>query len=101
MKNRIILNIILLFFLIFTHFLLNAEIRLVDNTNKIIVMKNPAKRIISLYSAHTENLFSLGLDKEIIGVYKNDNYPFQAKSKKTYDYKSDPEKIIAADPDLV
>ncbi len=101
MTNKIILKITLIFFLALSRFLLNAEIRLKDDTDKLIVMKNPAKRIISLYSAHTENLFSLGLDKEIIGVYKNDNYPSQARSKKSYDYKSDPEKIIAANPDLV
>lgn len=99
MKNKIFLKITLL--LLFPQILLNAEIKLVDDANKLIVMKNPAKRIISLYSAHTENLFFLGLEEEIIGVYKNDNYPLQAKLKKSYDYKSDPEKIIAAKPDMV
>jgi iron complex transport system substrate-binding protein len=35
----------------------------------------PATRIISVYSAHTENLFSSGLDQEVLGVGTADIYP--------------------------
>lgn len=73
----------------------------VDDSGYRIKMEKPAKRIISLYSAHTENLFSLGLNKEIIGVGTSDIYPIQTLEKKVFDYKSDPEKVIAAKPDLV
>ncbi|WIF95443.1 ABC transporter substrate-binding protein [Caminicella sporogenes] len=76
-------------------------IDIVDDSGYRIKMEKPAKRIISLYSAHTENLFSLGLDKEIIGVGRADIYPVQALSRKVYDYRSDPEKVISAKPDLV
>ncbi len=76
-------------------------IHFVDDSGKEINRKEPAKRIISLYSAHTENLFSLGLEEEIIGVGTSDIYPPKALEKDIYDYKSDPEKIISADPDLV
>ncbi len=78
-----------------------AKIQFTDDSGFVIEMDEPAQRIISLYSAHTENLFSLGLEQEIIGVYKTDNYPPQVAKKTVYDYRSDPEKVIAAEPDLV
>lgn len=78
-----------------------SEIEITDDDGNLIKMDKPAQRIISLYSAHTINLFSLGLEEEIIGVGKSDNYPPQVRKKEVFDYKSDPEKVIAASPDLV
>jgi len=80
---------------------LNKNITFKDDLGTKIVLKSPAKRIISLYSAHTENLFSLGLNKEIIGVGTSDTYPKEVTSKKVYDYKGDTEAIIGAKPDVV
>ncbi|MCH4888255.1 ABC transporter substrate-binding protein [Acidaminobacter sp. JC074] len=77
------------------------SIDFVDDSGYRIRMEKPADTIISLYSAHTENLFALGLDREIIGVGTSDVYPYKALSKEVYDYKSDPEKVIAARPDVV
>jgi iron complex transport system substrate-binding protein len=74
---------------------------IVDQDGQSLSFDKPFSRIISLYPAHTENLFALGLDKEILGVSKNDDYPAAAKAKDTFDYKEDPEKFIAAKPDLV
>ncbi|SHJ84023.1 ABC transporter substrate-binding protein [Paramaledivibacter caminithermalis] len=73
----------------------------IDDSNVRIKMNSYAKRIISLYPAHTENLFSLNLDKEIIGVSKSDNYPLAVLDKEAYDYEGEPEKILTAKPDLV
>ncbi len=73
----------------------------VDDSGYRIRMDHPAGTIISLYSAHTENLFSLGVDREIIGVGKSDIFPYAARQKTIYDYRSDPEKVIAARPDVV
>jgi iron complex transport system substrate-binding protein len=73
----------------------------VDDIGKEITVRKPATRIISLYSAHTENLYTLGLDAEIIGVGNVDIYPPHVLHKPRFDYKSDPEKLIVADPDLV
>lgn len=78
-----------------------AKIQFIDDLGNQIKMDEAAKRIISLYSAHTENLFALGLDEEIIGVGKSDAYPPAVSQKTIYDYRSDPEKVIAAEPDLV
>ncbi len=75
------------------------EIR--DAAGKTVVFDHPFHRIISLYGAHTENLFFLGLDQEIIGVSKNESYPPGAKEKPWFSYHDDPEKFLVAGPDLV
>ncbi len=78
------------------------KISFVDDDEKQINMDEPAKKIISLYSAHTENLYKLGIDDEIIGVGTSDIYPAKVLEKKQFDYKNaDPEKIILEEPDLV
>ncbi len=74
---------------------------LTDQDGQTITFAKPFSRIISLYPAHTENLFALGLEGKIIGVSENDDYPPAAQSKPKFDYRDDPEKIIAARPDLV
>lgn len=79
----------------------DGKIRITDDLGKTTVMEKPATRIISFYTAHTENLFSLGLNEEIIGVYATETYPPEALKKPAYDYREDPEKVIAAQPDLV
>lgn len=76
-------------------------IEIVDDSGFKIRMEKPATRIISLYSAHTENLFALGLENEIVGVGTSESFPHAALEKQAYDYKADPEKVIAAQPDLV
>ena len=73
----------------------------IDRSGNRIVLKKPYQRIISLYGAHTENLFSLGINREIIGVSKNEAYPPQAMTKPVFSYHDDAEKFLAARPDLV
>ena len=74
---------------------------IVDQGGRVLKVDNPFKRIISLYGAHTENLFSLGMDDEIIGVSAHEVYPPRALQKPAYSYHDDPEKFLAAKPDLV
>ncbi len=73
----------------------------IDQAGREITVHQPFSRIISLYGAHTENLFALGLDRNIIGVSRNDNYPEAARKKTDFSYHDDPEKFLAARPDLV
>jgi iron complex transport system substrate-binding protein len=63
--------------------------------------QGPYKRIISLYSAHTENLVSLGAAAQIIGISQADTYPAQILDKKRYSFRDDTERFLAASPDLV
>jgi len=74
---------------------------IIDQAGRRILIKKPFERVISLYGAHTENLFALGLDREIIGVAANEDFPPGALSKPVFSYHDDPEKFLAARPDLV
>ena len=75
--------------------------QIIDQAGRRIVIHKPFSRMISLYGAHTENLFSLELSNEIIGVSKHEDFPPPALSKPVYSYHDDPEKFLAARPDLV
>jgi len=59
------------------------------------------QRIISLYSAHTENLVSMGAADQLIGISPSVNYPPEILDRKRYSYRQDPERFIAAMPDLI
>lgn len=72
-----------------------------DASGRIFTVEKPFTRIISLYGAHTENLFYLGLDAEIIGVSKNEAYPEKASTKPWFSFRDDPEKFLGSRPDLV
>ena len=79
----------------------SSEIRFTDARGKEIVLAQPAERIISLYSAHTENLFALGAGDRLIGGSNSEVYPEEATLLPVYHYREDPEKVVAALPDLV
>ena len=72
-----------------------------DSEGKTVTVTRPYTRIISLYPAHTENLVSLGLGAEIVGIEGADDDLPQLRDKKHFSYHEDPEKIIGARPDLV
>jgi iron complex transport system substrate-binding protein len=74
---------------------------IMDDKGRKIPVKQPFQRIISLYGAHTENLFHLGLGPEIIGVSVNDRFPPQVQDKQRFSFHDDAEKFVAARPDLV
>jgi len=78
-----------------------AAVRFVDDSGRGIVVERPFRRIISLYAAHTENLFSLGLGPEIIGVSPHEDHPPAARGKPVFRAGDDPERFLAARPDLV
>ncbi|MCF6247174.1 MAG: ABC transporter substrate-binding protein [Desulfobacula sp.] len=80
--------------------LLFAE-TITDNKGRKIIFGTPYSRIISLYGAHTENLFFIGCQKQVIGVSVNDTYPKDVHKKIKFSYHDGPEKFIAFKPDLV
>ena len=73
----------------------------IDQSGRRITFKAPFRRIISLYGAHTENLFSLNSNMATIGVSRNEAFPKEALTKPVFSYHDDPEKFMAARPDLV
>ncbi|MCP4353443.1 MAG: ABC transporter substrate-binding protein [Desulfobacterales bacterium] len=93
----------LLILLLFASFLNTADLTyatsVTDDSGKQFEIKKPFEKIISLYPAHTENLSVMGLEKKIIGASKNES-PGMSR-KPVFSYHDDPEKFMAARPDLV
>ncbi|MDR3355601.1 MAG: ABC transporter substrate-binding protein [Spirochaetaceae bacterium] len=74
---------------------------LTDDEGRTVSFDKPFARIISLYSAHTENLFALGAGSKLIGGHSTCDYPAEAAALPVFEYSGDPEYVIAAAPDLV
>ncbi|WDP84246.1 MAG: ABC transporter substrate-binding protein [Desulfobacter sp.] len=72
-----------------------------DQKGRILTFSTPFKRIISLYGAHTENLFYLGAETQLVGVSINDTYPEQVRTKQDFSYHDDLEKFLSVQPDLI
>lgn len=72
-----------------------------DDEGREINVEKPYERIISFYSAHTENIYFLGKGDSLIGGHTTCTYPEEAKDKAKFDYKADPENVIAQNPDLI
>ncbi len=75
--------------------------QMADDVGTTFNLVSPFTRIISLYPAHTENMFSLGLREEIIGVSMGEDYPSSALAKTHFSARDGVEKFLAAKPDLV
>jgi len=73
----------------------------IDDAGRTIEFDQPFTRIISLYAAHSENLFSLKLNDEIIGVSRSEDFPPQAMEKAAFNARDGVERFLAAKPDLV
>ncbi|MHC6204456.1 ABC transporter substrate-binding protein [Breznakiellaceae bacterium SP9] len=78
-----------------------APIHFIDDDGVVINFETPRQRIISLYSAHTENLFTIGAGEALIGGHTTCTEPREARKYAVYDYNGDAEYIIAAEPDCV
>jgi iron complex transport system substrate-binding protein len=79
----------------------SGSISFIDDDGMGVSLDKPCRRVISLYSAHTENLFAIGAGDALIGGHTTCVYPPEAAAFAVYDYNGDPEYIIAAEPDLV
>ncbi len=74
---------------------------IIDQAGRRIRAGQLKRRIISLYSAHTENLLALGLEQSLVGVTAQDSFPPAARRKPVFSAHDDPERLLAAKPDLV
>ncbi|PLT35944.1 ABC transporter substrate-binding protein [Bacillus sp. V5-8f] len=73
-----------------------------DATGEEVTIDKKPEKIVSVIPSNTEIAFSLGLDKEIVGVSDFDNYPEAAtKKEKIGGLEFNVEKIISLKPDLV
>jgi iron complex transport system substrate-binding protein len=98
------LSVIPLLFLVFSFSVSNSATRtLKDEVGREVTFPFAPKRIVSLAPNITEILFSLGLDKEIVGVSIHCNFPQKARSKvRVGSYINlNYEKITSVTPDLI
>ena len=79
----------------------SQSVSVTDDEGNSVSFDEPFARIISLYSAHTENLFTLVAGAKLIGGHSTCDYPAAAKALPVFEYSGDPEYVIAASPDLV
>lgn len=79
------------------------EVRVKDDIGKVIVLKHPAQRIVSLAPHTTELLFAAGAGGKVVGVAQYSDYPAAAKKiPRVGGYGTlDLEAILALQPDLV
>lgn len=78
-----------------------APPQITDRAGRTVTVARAFERIISLYGAHTENLFALEAATALIGVSRHDNYPPAVRHKPVFSYHDGLERFLAADPDLV
>jgi len=88
---------------LFYAFNVAASIEVVDDSGLSVVLKQPARRIVSLAPHATELLFAAGAGQQVVGVVDFSDYPESAKSITSVGgYQSlDYEKIISLQPDLI
>jgi iron complex transport system substrate-binding protein len=80
-----------------------AEIRVVDDNGRAVVLEAPARRILSLAPHATELLFAAGAGDRIVGTVEYSDYPEAARRipRVGNNAQLDLERIVALDPDLV
>jgi len=80
-----------------------AEIRLTDDAGRNLILKQPARRIISLAPHLTELLFAAGAGGQVVGAVEYSDYPqaAQAIARIGDSAQLDLERIVALKPDLV
>lgn len=71
--------------------------RITDASGQVVTFDKPFTRIISLYSAHTDNLLVMGAEDVLIGASKSDG----AAELPRFSYHDGTERFLAARPDLV
>jgi iron complex transport system substrate-binding protein len=84
-------------------FAAHGEIRVVDDSGREVVLKAPARRIVSLAPHVTETLFEAGAGHLIVGTVKHSDFPEAAKKVPQVGDNSllDLERIVSLEPDLI
>lgn len=81
----------------------HGEIRVVDDSAQEVVLKSPARRIVSLAPHVTETLFEAGAGHLIVGTVKHADYPEAARKIPRVGDNAllDMERIVSLRPDLI
>jgi vitamin B12 transport system substrate-binding protein len=80
-----------------------AEIEVIDDSGRAVLLKGPARRVISLSPHITELVFAAGGGDKLVATTEGSNFPAQALGlPKLGDQRSpDPARIAAYKPDLI
>lgn len=78
----------------------SAGIRISDDSGRTVVLEQAARRVVSLYAGHSENLLALGAGDAIVGVSASDD-PALFPGVTVLPMRADGERILALAPDLV
>jgi len=78
----------------------SGEIRVSDDSGRTVVLEQAARRVVSLYAGHSENLLALGAGDAIAGVSASDD-PALFPGVPVLPMRADGERILALRPDLV
>jgi len=97
------LIVLLLVLVQFEPAILKAEVRVTDDLGQVIVLKEPALRIISLYGAYSEILFSMGLGDRLVARTRADRFPPAILDKPSVGTHLRPhmELVLGLEPDLI
>jgi iron complex transport system substrate-binding protein len=89
--------------ILFFHPGLNAQVNVVDDLQRTVILARPAERIVSLAPSITECLFALGAGDQVKGVTDFCNYPPEARLKPHVGGMINPsiESVVGLEPDLV
>ena len=80
-----------------------AEVRVTDDLGQVIVLKEPAQRIISLYGAYSEILFAIGAGDKLVARTMGDRFPPSILDKPSVGTHLRPnmELVLGLQPDLI
>ncbi|MBX9723022.1 MAG: helical backbone metal receptor, partial [Candidatus Obscuribacterales bacterium] len=80
-----------------------ASIRVIDDSQRAVILEKPARRIISLAPHVTELVFAAGAGDLLVGVSEYSDFPEEAKKIASVGniFALDLERLLALKPDLI
>lgn len=78
-----------------------SSVTIEDDLGRAIVLSSSAKRLVSLYAAHTENLIALGGRDLLVGVSRSDSPKLVGDGVRRLPLRPGPEMLLALKPDLI
>jgi iron complex transport system substrate-binding protein len=102
-NDRIIVLLLAWITLVSTTAFSAAEVRVTDDLGQVIALKEPARRIISLYGAYSEILFAIGAGDRLIARTTADRFPPSILDKPSVGTHLRPnmELVLGLQPDLI
>lgn len=102
-KHSVITLLLVWVILVTTTVVSGAEVRVTDDLGQVIVLKEPAQRIISLYGAYSEILFAIGAGDKLVARTMADIFPPSILDKPSVGTHLRPnmELVLGLQPDLI